>query len=557
MNRTISPCNDFVGYVCSRWKEVHPGISSPFKLVEEEVLSRAERDLLKAVVDPLQTLAVEKVTAAVQNCYAVSVSKAENLHVLNEFLANNGLQLPAGSDQAVPGPLELLVTLNLRLGIPLLLNLRPAIDLRTDDRMILTVMTDTDYLIQFNLEFSSNNTGAFKYVNGAAFARDVQNVQARYKTWLANVKAFGTTYLSVAQLANATPSISENNWLDAINLNLLKSISAETVIYVYESQGLYLVNKLVEEYKDNPRPAANWITMYLHYYFAGASSYRLPKLFIAYKDRQLAMKRLSDILVILGIARKFYSPVVMEKEYRYLPVFEGPFLQDLLQAFKNRAEVELSAFAHGTGKLERDASVFTELAQYGNAFYTPHLHTVYIPSVILTEPFVMLDSLVATYALLGTVLGHEISHAFSPKSVNLLATGIRRRWMTNRTWRDYSARLDCIIDLYHQPSFVRYARLTLDENYADVAGMEMAFAAMRSDPCVKPEAPSGIEGLNNMQLFFVAHCYMYCTSNNPRTYFYDGYAANYHRCINVIRLFREFMDAFRCVAPQNKQCVLL
>lgn len=151
MNRTISPCNDFVGYVCSRWKKIHPGISSPFKLVEEEVLFRAESDLLKAVVDPLQTLAVEKVTAAVQNCYAVSVSKAENLHVLNEFLANNGLQLPAGSDQAVPGPLELLVTLNLRLGIPLLLNLRPAIDLRTDDQMILTVMTDTDYLIQFNL----------------------------------------------------------------------------------------------------------------------------------------------------------------------------------------------------------------------------------------------------------------------------------------------------------------------------------------------------------------------------------------------------------------------
>ncbi|KAG0418488.1 hypothetical protein HPB47_004836 [Ixodes persulcatus] len=322
--------------------------------------------------------------------------------------------------------------------------------------------------------------------------------------------------------------------------------------------------------------------MYLHYYFAGASSYRLPKLFIAYKDRcltyvrhvaphalnvlltqlivstddvqsakhiitkirnlfpkfynwtdtesrQLAMKRLNDIRVILGIARKFYSPAVMEKEYRYLPVFEGPFLQDLLQAFKNRAEVELFAFAHGTGKLERDASVFTELAQYGNAFYTPHLHTVYIPSAILTEPFVMLDSHVATYALLGTVLGHEISHAFGPKSVDLLATGIRRRWMTNRTWRDYSARLDCIIDLYHQPSFVRYARLTLDENYADVAGMEMAFAAMRSDPCVKLDAPSGIEGLNNMQLFFVAHCYMYCTSDNPRTYFYDGYAANYHR----------------------------
>ncbi|CAN7987173.1 unnamed protein product [Ixodes pacificus] len=147
MGTSINPCDSLIGYVCSRWKKVHPEISTPFRFVEKEVVIPLQRDLLRMIVNPLQTSAMEKVTAAVQNCYVIRRNRLENLQALSEFLANNGFQLPPVSGQPVPSPLELLITLNFRLRIPLLFALRPAIDLRTDDRKILTVMTD-----MYNLE---------------------------------------------------------------------------------------------------------------------------------------------------------------------------------------------------------------------------------------------------------------------------------------------------------------------------------------------------------------------------------------------------------------------
>ncbi|CAN7947650.1 unnamed protein product, partial [Ixodes hexagonus] len=149
MNRDVNLCDYFLHFACGKWKDVFPKDSSPFRVVETKIVYPAQREMMKITVNPLQTLATDKVTAAVQNCYAVRIKRVENLQALNAFLVRNGIQLPPVSGQPVPSPLELLVKLNLRLRIPLLFTLRPAIDLRTEDRMILTFMTDTSNIGQF------------------------------------------------------------------------------------------------------------------------------------------------------------------------------------------------------------------------------------------------------------------------------------------------------------------------------------------------------------------------------------------------------------------------
>ncbi|CAN7942825.1 unnamed protein product [Ixodes hexagonus] len=556
MERGVSSCLDFLQFVCGKWTDVHPKVSSPYRIVETKVVYPAQKDMLKITVNPLQTLATDKVTAAVQNCYAVGIKKVENLQALSAFLLRNGIQLPPVSGQPVPSPLELLVKLNLRLRIPLLFTLRPAIDLRTEDRMILTFKTNTYNIGQFGFDMSNISIRAATHVNGEKFAKEVQDVQTTFLSWIQVDRRSTARYLSVTELANVTPSISETEWLNAINPNLLSPITAGTYVYAYDSKGIFLVNKLMREYKDNPRPAANWITMFVYHYFAGASSYRLPKLFLNYQDRCFTY-RLNDIVVILGTDGKFYSPVAMEKQYSYLPAFKGPFIEDLLQTFRNRAEVELYRLAHSRGKLERDTSVFTELKQFGNAFYTPHLHTVYIPSAMLTGPFVMRKSLVATYGLIGTTLGHEISHAFGPNSIDKLPTGVQEKWMTDQTWQQYRARKDCIIDLYSSQLERRnYSLMTLNENFADILGMEIVLAAMRNDPCVNLNAPSPIQGLSNMELFFVAYCFKHCTAENPAHYYGRNYASKLQRCLTVSEHSKAFFDAFKCV-PKPTPCHLL
>lgn len=143
MDRSLSPCQNFYAYVCSKWEKVQPSLTSSLKLIEQRVIRRAQNAMLRKDNHPYQASATGKVMAAVRNCFDVILNKVDNLREVNRFLADNSILLPPDDGQAVPTPLELLVSLNLRLGIRAVFTLRPAVDLRTNDRMILTFITDT------------------------------------------------------------------------------------------------------------------------------------------------------------------------------------------------------------------------------------------------------------------------------------------------------------------------------------------------------------------------------------------------------------------------------
>ncbi|CAN8012632.1 unnamed protein product [Ixodes pacificus] len=282
------------------------------------------------------------------------------------------------------------------------------------------------------------------------------------------------------------------------------------------------------------------------------------------ESKAKTLKRLEDVIVILGIPKKLYSPAVMEQEHRFLPFFNGPFVNDLLRAHKERANIELFLYGQGTagrGTMERDASIFSTFEEFANAKYVPYLHTVYIPSAIFTSPFVSLDSLVVSYGLTGSSLGHEILHAFSPLWVEKDPSGVKVEWMTDKTFEDYHARLDCLIDQYNDPNLPgegNYSVLTLDENYADVAGLELVRAAMQSDPCMELGASSPIRGLTNKQLFYVAYCFKFCAVHDlAYGYYGGGYASFSDRCNKVLGNFRDFWQTFQCPVPSRKRCVQL
>ncbi|CAN8006550.1 unnamed protein product, partial [Ixodes hexagonus] len=287
-----------------------------------------------------------------------------------------------------------------------------------------------------------------------------------------------------------------------------------------------------------------------------------PTLFRWYdaKSRVNAMKRLNDTIVTLGIPSKFYSPAVMESVYSYLPVFNGPFVEDLLRAHRERADLELFIYAKGETlrKTDRDASIFSTFHQFGNAFYVPYLHTVYVPSAMLSSPFVLLESLAASYGLTGGTLAHEILHGFSPLWVEKDRTGVKLEWMSDKTWDDYHKRLECIIDQYDDPNAPtgsNYSVMTLDENYADIAGFELLLEAVKSDPCIKPDAPSAIEGLTNKQMFYVGRCFKYCATHDlAYGYYGGGYATFSQRCNKVLSNFRDFWETFQCQTPSHKLC---
>ncbi|XP_002400890.4 neprilysin-1-like [Ixodes scapularis] len=591
MNRTLDPCRFFYEYVCGNWERAHPGAVDTFQVIEQAVLDTVNETIKNARVNPFRRSATERVTAAVQSCWAVASEKQENLAGLSDFLRRHNIDLPPTRTEGLPSPIDVMMKLNLLLNIRTVLFVQPELDLRSQDRMILTFHPNNNLLKEFLTGFKQATPAPAVYINGQSFARDVVQVHNRFQYWHYVARSTSPSYMTVHQIADGTPYISATNWTNAINSGLLEPISTETTFYVRSTQTLQIVNLLMREYRRNPRPALNWITMFVHFYFASASSYQLQQTFgnlssrcmdyMTYiaphalnvlvteqkvstddvqtakhifqhmkrasgtffswmdnRTRALALRRFDKLSLTLGVPRKFYSPALLEKEYAFLPLFRGTFLEELLSAFRDKASIAIFEYTYGPKgqTMDRDVLSFSLVPPITNAYFFRYIHTIYFPTVILAKPLLVVESLAATYGSFGSILGHEIGHAFDPISQSMDPGGGKEEWMSSRSRRDYQARIDCVIRLYDATGVrvdTNYSVATLNENFADILGLQIALAALESDPCVRLDAESPVKGFTNRQLFYVSFCNQYCAHRWLAYNYFDGPHAGYYHSSGV------------------------
>ncbi|CAN7938817.1 unnamed protein product [Ixodes hexagonus] len=541
MDMSLDPCRDFFSYVCGNWERRY-GNATTFDVIAKSVLAVGSQRIMREALSPLQGLVTERVMAAIQTCLDVEMTKIDNSDAVTRFLSEHGVQLPPVGNETTLNPLQLMMKVNLALGIPAVFMLRPLTDLRTNDRLILTFMEDEEF------------TG-----------------------------------------------------------------SARTAFYLLQPRMISVANQFMEKYRDNPVPFAQWMTLLVHSYFASASSYPLQKASDTYASRCVnyveylaphalnslitesivstdqvetakhilryiknafpsflnwtrrdhkdrAVERVKNLTTVFGIPRRFYSPVVMNSEYHFLPIFRGSFAENILTAYKARAEIEIFnyAFARTPRKMELDLSHKVCLRQAANAHYYRHMHAMYIPSVMMSDLTIVEGSLAASYGLAGSIVAHEMGHVFDPTTGTFSAYGLMLyapslpKDMLH--WEGYKERLNCIVRLYEslgvRLAHGNYSIRTRDENFADIAGLEMVLVALESDVCVRLDDASPIKGLTNRQLFYVARCFLWCTSRkrsrlrSPR----DPHAAIFHRCNVVLAQSADFRNTFKCTKAANVSC---
>ncbi|CAN8032894.1 unnamed protein product [Ixodes persulcatus] len=539
MNTSANPCLDFFNYACGNW-EKHFGNMTTFDLIGETVLKVGYQRLNKQVVTPLQLSVTDRVVAAIQTCFDVWTRQLDNVKAVTKFLNDSGVLLPPLAIETTLNPLQLMMKLNLKLGIPAVFMLRPLIDLRTNDRLILTFMEDVVF-------------------------RD----------------------------------------------DLL-----QTKFCLIEPKLIWVVDQFMKEYRDNPVPFARWMTVLVHYYFASASSYPLQNTFRIFipkclnymeylaphavnallteyivstdhvettkhmfrsmkkvfpkflnwtksDQRNRTLKSIKNLTAVFGVPRRFYSHAVMNQEYRFLPIFRGPFVENLLKAFQDKAETELFNYAYTKvpQAMSQELSHILYPSQVPNAHYYRNIHSIYIPSVMMSPLTVVDESLAASYGLAGSVVAHEIGHSFDP-----IAAGQSSNLMPSRSprvprWEGYQKRLDCIVRLYDalgvRSGTRNYSMSTRTENFADISGLEMVQAALATDACVGLDANSPIAGLTNKQLFYVARCFLWCTSRGRATDTRPSnpHIANLHRCNTVLGQSSDFRNTFKC--PRSTSCPIL
>jgi predicted metalloendopeptidase len=140
-----------------------------------------------------------------------------------------------------------------------------------------------------------------------------------------------------------------------------------------------------------------------------------------------------------------------------------------------------------------------------NAYYNASMNEIVFPAAVLQPP--MFDPRAddaANYGAIGAIIGHEISHGFDDEGSQYDGTGNLRVWWTDDDRKRYDAKTRILVAQYSAfspvPGYTINGELTLGENIADNAGLEIAYKAYRRSLAGKP-APV-IDGMSGDERFF-------------------------------------------------------
>ncbi|GAO39745.1 peptidase M13 family protein [Sphingomonas changbaiensis NBRC 104936] len=147
-----------------------------------------------------------------------------------------------------------------------------------------------------------------------------------------------------------------------------------------------------------------------------------------------------------------------------------------------------------------------------NAYANPLMNEVVFPAAILQPPFFDPNADDAVnYGGIGAVIGHELSHHFDDQGRKFDKTGKLADWWTEQDATRFKTYTDRVVAQYHGyeplPGTHVNGELTLGENMADLAGLNVAYDAYKISLGGKP-APV-IDGWTGDQRFFLGYAQIY------------------------------------------------
>lgn len=301
--------------------------------------------------------------------------------------------------------------------------------------------------------------------------------------------------------------------------------------------------------------------LYVEQYFPESAKKRIndlvTNLLETYNERILTLDWMSDSTKTTALAklntihRKIAFP---DKWYNYNTVAISGNYFDNIKA--------LSQFARqrNIGRIGKpvDRDLWTMTAPTINAYYNPLNNEIVFPSGILVFPFFDKDADDAiNYGAIGSVIGHEISHAFDDQGSQFDKDGRFSNWWLPTDNEKFTLKGNDLVSFYngYNPIDTLHinGRLTLGENIGDLGGITVAYEAFQKTKQAK--AGIKIDGFTPNQRFFISFAQL------ARTKYSDNYLrrqvlSNPHspfkyRVIGPLSNFTPFYEAFN-VKPGNK-----
>ena len=271
--------------------------------------------------------------------------------------------------------------------------------------------------------------------------------------------------------------------------------------------------------------------------------------------RNTAIEKLDSISVCIGYPEEYYYDYSVMKVDTEKGMYEN--LANFRSAINNqiyqKADTEVNKAAWGCMLPANNV----------NACYVPSYNCICFPAAILSEPFYSKDaSESANLGAIGTIIGHELTHAFDTTGSQFDKDGNLVNWWTDEDFEKFTELTGAVADRYAAYATVDDEKvngnLTIGETVADLGGMAVTLDVM-SDM-----AQQGLEV--DYQDYFTAYAKMWLEVTTRETALYclknDPHAPCCLRTnVNVMQ-FQEFYDTFGIVegdamytAPENRLSV--
>jgi len=290
--------------------------------------------------------------------------------------------------------------------------------------------------------------------------------------------------------------------------------------------------------------------------------------------REFAMEKVLKIKYLIG-----HSDYIMNVEniYNKYMTFEKVNENSdsiYLYFFKDsysKKEVMNSIYKENYNReIQFDAELFVL-----NALYYKAENTMLFPASILqSSNFDINQPDYLNYGSIGTIMGHELTHAFDNTGKDYDAEGREKEWWTDNDNEEFNELSQCFVNQYGNYSYEikekKYyvnGENTLGENLADNGGLDRSFEAWKISIEKNPEKATkrnmklpGLSDYSMEQLFYISYAQNLCEVGYDKFYLFDSHSPRRFRINGSVSNSKRFAKIFNCPADSpmnpNNKCTL-
>jgi len=252
-----------------------------------------------------------------------------------------------------------------------------------------------------------------------------------------------------------------------------------------------------------------------------------------------ALKKLATLVTKIGHPHKW-------RNYTKLSLTADSYVENIIRLNIFHFEYEIGKVGRRPDRDEWHMSPATV-----NAYYSPNFNEIVFPAAILQSPFFdPLRDAALNYGGIGSVIGHEISHAFDDSGSEFDHKGNMKNWWSTHSKKRFQARTKVLVRQYNAyeplPGQKLNGMLTLGENIADLCGVVVGYYAYQK--YLHGKKKRNENGLTPEQRYFLGYALTEREMARPelRALYIksDPHSPSEFRVNGVVKNMQEFLTAF-------------